>query len=229
MQMRVIYGTPARTRPCVALLALLAVQIAAGYAQYAPGATEGSGDGNGASSNEHPYNDDIVSDLKTRIYLNDEFKTTPKYQLQKYAFKFDNGVLPEHCDLIYYGHCRSTLQCRICDRNRKALKESVNPDSLDLADFPQTFCQKMPKNLLSGDVDVCGKHGTGCCVPCKRCPKYAVFEEHRMAWEGSVDSVDCRVPRVCPSKRALQTHFPASLRRPLVVCVCARARVGACV
>jgi len=105
-------------------------------------------------------------------------------------------VLPEHCDLIYYGHCRSTLQCNICDKNRKKLAAAF-PDR-EVEEYPETYCQKMPEGHLDGDLHACGKHGTGCCVPCKRCSTYSNFGEHRLAWEGSVDTVDCRVPRVCP-------------------------------
>lgn len=102
-----------------------------------------------------------------------------------YNFTFKNRVLPEHCEMIYYGSCRNSLQCNICDQNRILPKGT--------REGPKTFCMKTVQK------DGSTSSATGTCVPCGRC---TICKSMRVAWDSADLETDCRVPTVCPGKTA---------------------------
>lgn len=97
--------------------------------------------------------------------------------LPTYNFTFKNRVLPQHCEMIYYGSCRNSLQCNICDQNR------ILPKGMSTG--PKTFCMK----------NTTGTEASGTCVPCARC---TICKDMRVAWDSADIETDCRVPTVCP-------------------------------
>jgi hypothetical protein len=72
-----------------------------------------------------PHNLDPTAD--------DDFECKAQGPLPRYNFTFKNRVLPEHCEMIYFGSCRNTRQCQLCDQNR------VLPEGM--TEGPQTYCQ----------------------------------------------------------------------------------------
>lgn len=97
----------------------------------------------------------------------------------RYEFEYKNRVLPEHCELIYYGACRNTMQCNVCDKNRIA-REGDNP-------LPATFCQKNSSGTSNDG---------GNCKPCTGCLSFS--DEDKIAWKSLEESADCRSPTICP-------------------------------
>jgi len=140
------------------------------FAKYVDGAPGFSGEGPADAPTTIP---------KLKLVEDREEECRFQGPLPKYNFTFKNRVLPEHCEMIYYGSCRNSLQCNICDNNRilpKGVREG-----------PKTYCMK------SGDDKT--DNATGTCAPCARC---TICKDMRKAWDSADVETDCRVPTICP-------------------------------
>ena len=153
------------------------------FAKYVDGAPGFSGEGPADAPTTIP---------KLKLVEDREEECRFQGPLPKYNFTFKNRVLPEHCEMIYYGSCRNSLQCNICDNNRilpKGVREG-----------PKTYCMK------SGDDKT--DNATGTCAPCARC---TICKDMRKAWDSADVETDCRVPTICPGNVMLYLRS---------VCVC---------
>jgi hypothetical protein len=131
--------------------------------------------------------DAVISE--SQDYKNNACKILPAIpgyhdDMPRFNFTFKNRVLPEHCEMIYYGSCRNSLQCQICDENRVIGKKFYAADKSIYETPGKTFCQKVNSR-------------EGRCVPCARCS--VCTGKFRETWETHEAATDCRVPSVCPS------------------------------
>lgn len=169
----------------VALLVSLAVtqvQCQQSNTEAARSPRAGSGEGPPTKAPEAPDSESREFNSQACAMLPPIPGDVPSFP--RYNFTFKNRVLPEHCEMIYYGSCRNSLQCQICDDNRVV----GGPNPASAYQTPgKTFCQKVNER-------------EGRCVPCSSCSICTTVNgrDFRATWETHEAATDCRVPSVCP-------------------------------